>query len=67
MGTQSKKKKSTASTKSIVDEIKRDTDLDANKLAIQPIFEGTTYTKMVVQQTDFINVTDSIGPTQSPS
>ncbi len=67
MGTQTNKKKSISSNQSVVDEIKRDADLDSNQLALQPVFEGSTYTKLVVQQIDFVNVTDSIGPTQSPS
>ena len=44
--------------------MRRDSDLDQNKLALQPTFEGTTYTVSMVSQIDFVNVTDSVDPSQ---
>lgn len=60
MGTQQKKKKRTPDVQAVIAEIKQTQDLDANKLALQPVFEGLTYAPLGVGLTDYINVTTNI-------
>ena len=60
MGSQQKKKKRTKDVRSTTSEIKRQQDLDTNRLAIQPTFEGTAYTPQGVGVIDFVNVASSI-------
>jgi len=64
MGTHHRRRKTTSNQNSIINQMRRDSDLDQNKLALQPTFEGTTYTVSMVSQIDFVNVTDSVDPSQ---
>lgn len=65
MGSQSKRKKGTKDNRSIVSDIKRETDQDANRTALQPTFEGLAYSPVGITQTDYVDVTDSIDPLQT--
>ena len=67
MGSHHKKKKKTPNVNVAVIDNKRDQDLAANKAALQPTFEGTTYTVPIISQTDLCQVYDITGPSQSPS
>jgi len=64
MGSHRRKKKGTSDNRSIVSDIKRQADQDALRTALQPTFEGTTYTPAIVAITDFVNVTESVDPSQ---
>jgi Concanavalin A-like lectin/glucanases superfamily/Fibronectin type III domain len=65
MGSQSKRKKGTKDNRSIVSDIKRETDQDANRTALQPTFEGLAYSPVGISQTDYVDVTDTIDPLQT--
>jgi concanavalin A-like lectin/glucanase superfamily protein/fibronectin type III domain protein len=66
MGSHQKKKKRTKDTRAVTSEIKRQQDLDANRLAIQPTFEGSSYAPRGVGLIEFCNVSTSIvGGTQT--
>jgi len=67
MGSQHKKKKKSPNINVTVVDNKRDQDRDSNRLALQPTFEGTAYTVPIISQTDFCQVDDITGPSQSPS
>ncbi len=56
-----------ASHQALAAEIQRKLDLDIAKLAIAPEFEGGDgdNTRTSIQQTDFINVSDTVGPSQT--
>jgi len=64
MGSHHKKKKKSPNVNVVVVDNKREQDLAANKAAIQPTFEGTTYTYPMVSQIDFCQVYDVTGPSQ---
>jgi len=64
MGTQQKKKKRTTDTRVGLVEVKRTQDLDANKLALQPIF-NFGHSPTGVGMIDFVNVTDTIDLAQT--
>lgn len=59
MGTQTSKKKGTSNTNTVVAEIKRDNDLDANQLALAKTYEGLKWTPRVINLIDFVNVSDT--------
>jgi len=65
MGSQSKRKKGTKDNRNIITDIKRETDQDANRTALQPTFEGINYSALLVCQTDYVNVTDTVDPAQT--
>jgi hypothetical protein len=65
MGSQSKRKKGTKDNRSIVNDIKRETDQDANRTALQPSFEGLAYSPVGITQTDYVDLTDTIDPLQT--
>jgi len=65
MGSHQKKKKRTKDTRAVTSEIKRQQDLDANRLAIQPTFEGSSYAPRGVGLIEFCNVSTTIGPSQT--
>ena len=67
MGSNSRKRKKTTDVNVVITEIKQDADQDATKLAIQPTFEGTGFIPSIRSSIDFVNVTDTIDPSQTPA
>jgi hypothetical protein len=65
MGSQSKRKKGTKDNRSIITDIKRETDQDANRTALLPSFEGLAYSPVGICQTDYVDVTDTIDSLQT--
>ncbi len=67
MGSQHKKKKKTTNVNVVVADIQDTVDQQATKDAIQPAFEGTTYMPPMRAMIDFVNVTETIDPSQTPA
>jgi hypothetical protein len=71
MGSQHKKKKGTDDTRIIVADIKRDADQDAIRTVIQTGLEfiapGSPRAPLLRAMIDFVNVTETIDPSQTPS
>src|SRR6185436_5227937 len=65
MGSHHKKKKKTPSVNVVIADIKRDADQEASKAALQPTYEGNTYIVQSRTMIDFVNVTESIDPSQT--
>lgn len=65
MGSHHKKKKKTPSVNVVIADIKRDQDQEASKAALQPSYEGNTYIVQSRTMIDFVNVTESIDPSQT--
>ena len=65
--THQKKKKKTADINVTVADIKRDQDQEAVKAALQPTFEGTVYMPSSRTMIEFVNVTETTDPSQTPS
>jgi len=65
MGSQQKKKKGTGDQRNTISDLKREADQDAIRTAIQPVFEGTTFTPLIVTQKDFVEIWESIDPSQT--
>jgi len=59
MGSGHRKKKATNDHRIIINDIKRQQDADALRTALQPTFEGTTYTVPIVQVIDWVNVSET--------
>ncbi len=56
-----------ADNRVLLRDIERAQKLIDNSVGIQGTFEGIDYASITVSQIDFVNVTDSLGPSQSPS
>jgi len=67
MGSHHKKKKKTTNVNVIVADISRDADQEASKAALQPSYEGNTYIPPTRTMIDFVNVTETIDPSQTPA
>jgi len=65
MGSHHKKKKKTPDVNVIIADISRDQDQEASKAALQPSYEGNTYIVQSRTMIDFVNVTESIDPSQT--
>jgi hypothetical protein len=65
LGSQDIAEDGTADTRIIISNVKRTTDADAIRTAIEPVFEGTLYAPLMITQTDFVNITTSLGPAQT--
>jgi hypothetical protein len=65
VGSQHKKKKGTDDTRIIIADIKRDADQDFTQAALQPTYEGNAYIDQSRSMIDFVNVTESIDPSQT--
>jgi len=59
-----RKKKSTSDSRTVLNEIKKDQDRNALRTALQPTFEGTTYTVPIAAFIDFVNITESVDAAQ---
>ncbi len=67
MGSHHKKKKKTENVNVVIADISRDADQEASKAALQPSYEGNTYIVPSRSMIDFVNVTDTIDPSQTPA
>jgi hypothetical protein len=57
-------KKKTANVNVQIAEIERFSNLDTVEAAIAPSIEPATYSPLIHSMIDFVNVTDTIGPSQ---
>jgi hypothetical protein len=64
MGSHRRNKKGTNDHREIVSDIRRQQDQKAISDAIQPVFEGTTYTFPIVAFIDWVSVREATGASQ---
>lgn len=71
MGSQQKKKKGTSDTRIITSDIKRDADQDTIRTVVQTGLEmrsaGVPLIPIMRNMIDFVNVTETTDPAQTPS
>lgn len=65
MGSQQKKKKGTGDQRNTISDLKREADQDAIRTALQPTIEDISHTPQIVTQKDFVEVSESIDPSQT--
>ena len=67
MGSHHKKKKKTEDVNVVIADVKDEQDQSATRTAIQPAFEGTNYMPPLRAMIDFVNVTETTDPSQTPA